>query len=153
MVRFFADEMLGRLARWLRILGYDTRYEARISDYELLRLASAEDRFVLTRDRKLPGKTLAAKILVLKSDRYSQQIKEVCDLLRLPVNYDRVFSLCLDCNLAVEPLPKERVKDRVPSYVYDRHESFHHCPRCGKVYWGGSHYANSLSKFKEIFKT
>jgi uncharacterized protein with PIN domain len=152
MVRFFADEMLGRLARWLRILGYDTRYEAKISDYEFLRVASAEDRFILTRDRKLPEKSLVAKILVLKSERYAEQIKEVYDLMRLPVTYDRVFSMCLDCNLAVESLPKEKVKDRVPPYVYELHEAFHHCPRCGKVYWGGSHYANSLSKLKEILK-
>lgn len=150
--KFAADEMLGRLAKWLRILGFDTVYRKQISDYELLALASRENRIILTRDRKLRAKSRTTPIVEIHEEAYLAQAKEVLTALHLPLRLEDVFSLCLDCNVPVDRIPKEEVSGKVPPYVWQKHDPFHHCPQCGKIYWGGSHYGNTVEKIKEFLK-
>lgn len=148
-IRFVADEMLGRLAKWLRILGYDTTYAPRISDYELIRQGALEGRIILTRDKKLPQKTVHPAVVVLESETYVEQCAELVRKLKLPVLEEKIFSRCLDCNTpvtVVEDLGK--IQSLVPPYVYERHRSFHQCPACEKIYWSGSHYENTLRKIR-----
>jgi uncharacterized protein with PIN domain len=151
-MKFVADEMLGRLAKWLRILGCDTLYRTGVSDYELIRIAACEHRVIVTRDRKLGGKTVANRVLWVHSDRYEDQLGEVVAGLGLETRPEMLFSFCLDCNVPVVFVEKECIREAVPEFVYKNHASFHGCPVCGKIYWGGSHYQNAVRKISGFLK-
>jgi uncharacterized protein with PIN domain len=141
--RFYADAMLGRLARWLRILGYDTRFEPDLQDAELVRRAVAEDRIVVTRDRRLPEERRAPRVVVLRSESLLEQLRELARAV--PLGFDapdaaqRLFRRCPQCNAEVEPARPAEVEGRVPANVLARHATFTRCPRCQRVYWDGGH--------------
>ena len=137
-VRFPIDAMLGRLARWLRIIGYDASYDSAISDAELARSAFEEDRVVLTRDRALPEEWRLLRVLVLESEVPLEQLREVVRSYGLDWRV-RPFSRCNRCNVAIEPATRETVADRVPSRVIREQREFFTCPACARVYWEGSH--------------
>ncbi len=136
--RFICDAMLGRLARWLRTLGYDTEYDDAIDDAVLVARGREEHRRVLTRDRALAKAWRVDGILVLEADDPMEQLEEVIRWLGLAVP-DRLFTRCTVCNTALEPLDPAQARDRVPEKVHARHNSFAECPVCDRVYWEGSH--------------
>jgi len=134
--RLLADCMLGRLAKWLRLLGYDTAYENDAADHELARRARAENRILLTRDHQLSERRGLETVLI-HSQELGEQVKEVRDALGPPE--DPSLSRCSLCNVALEDVAAEDVTDRVPQYVLETHTAFRHCPECGRIYWSGSH--------------
>jgi uncharacterized protein with PIN domain len=137
-VRFSADAMLGRLARWLRIAGYDTRCDAHIPDSELVRTALDEQRIILTRDRALAREWSVEDVLVLEAEDALEQLREVA--VRYPLDWRaRAFSRCSRCNTPVEPVGLHEVRERVPAGVIARRPALARCPRCGRIYWEGSH--------------
>ncbi|HIE04415.1 MAG TPA: hypothetical protein EYP61_06610 [Candidatus Latescibacteria bacterium] len=146
-MRFVADDMLGRLAKWLRLLGYDVIYPAPARDAQLLRLAQAEDRVLLTRDRGLAERSFGRRVLVESGDLW-EQLRQVVRELDLDVGKD-FLTRCALCNEPIEPLPKEEVRDSVPPYVFSTHERFARCPKCGRIYWEGSHVERMRRKLKE----
>ena len=135
--RFLADAMLGRLATWLRILGYDTKY-ARVADAALVERARAESRILLTRDTALVRRRSLPRHLFVESDHVSEQLRQVVRTLGLRLA-DPPPRRCLRCNVVVEPRAKAEVVARVPDFVWSQHESFWGCPTCGRVYWAGTH--------------
>ncbi|MHC4992420.1 MAG: Mut7-C RNAse domain-containing protein [Planctomycetota bacterium] len=141
--RFFADAMLGRLARWLRVLGFDTVYEAHIPDEELVRRALAERRVILTRDRQLPGEWRVSGVLVLDSNATLEQLREVLERFDLWPHL-RPFTRCTQCNAELRDASAEAVAKRVPRSVRARPTLFTQCPRCGRVFWHGSHTGRVL---------
>jgi uncharacterized protein with PIN domain len=136
--RFFADAMLGRLARWLRILGYDTSYEAHVEDAALVRRAVQEKRVILTRDRALPEEFRVPALVLVEAERPAEQLRELVTRLGLDTE-GRLFTRCSRCNAELEPVPRSQIAERVPARVLRDHERFKHCPGCGRVYWEGSH--------------
>ncbi|MGC9333323.1 MAG: Mut7-C RNAse domain-containing protein [Anaerolineae bacterium] len=134
---FVADAMLGTLAKWLRILGYDTVFDAALDDHQLARLALAQDRVLLTRDRAL-AKRRGVRTLLIESEQLDDQIRQV--LADLQLEPDRSFSRCPVCNELLDPLDREAARERVPAYVAKTHKNFRLCPGCGRVYWRGSHW-------------
>ena len=130
--------MLGRLARWLRTLGYDTAYDDAIDDAELVRRAFAEGRYLLTRDRKLFVEWRVEGGLLVDADAPLEQLAQVVDVFALP-RPDRLFTRCRICNGRLEAVDRDEVVDRVPARVRARTWSFAQCPECGRVYWEGSH--------------
>ncbi len=148
--RFFCDAMLGRLARWLRALGFDTAYEAHIADDELASRARSESRIVLTRDRRLAEEQNAKDVLVLAGDQPVTQLREVFDRLSLTVP-DRLFTRCTVCNTVVEPLPADEARERVPPNVLARHTDFTRCPTCGRIYWEGGHARRMRERMMDAF--
>jgi uncharacterized protein with PIN domain len=136
--RFIADAMLGRLARWLRILGVDCAYEREISDRELVRRATAEGRVILSRDRALPEEWWVPGIHRVDSEDLREQLREVLRAFDLAPSL-RPFTRCNACNRELRAVAKADVSGRVPPRVLLGHEAFRECPACRRVYWEGSH--------------
>ncbi len=141
--RFIADVNVGRLAKWLRALGYDTLFFKEIDDDDLVRIGLAEGRVLLTRDSRLMERRVAAlgplKAILIRSEEVQLQLKQVVESLGLDCRR-RPFSLCLECNQGLETVPRSEVRTQVPPYVFETQASFHRCPSCRKVYWRGSHW-------------
>ena len=129
--------MLGTLAKWLRILGYDAIYDPGLDDYQLMRLARAEDRVLLTCDEEL-ARRRGVRTLLIGSQVLDEQIRQV--LNELDLEPAPCFSRCPVCNEVLAPLDREAARARVPEYVARTHEQFRLCSSCGRVYWRGSHW-------------
>ena len=139
--RFAVDAMLGRLARWLRLAGLDTFYEADVPDEVLLARAVKERRILITRDRALARRALRWKIRVIipSHDGGWNQLREICNELGLEPENLPWFDRCTQCNVLVVPVEKDRVRLLVPRRVWLSHQEFFRCPECGKIFWPGSH--------------
>lgn len=129
--------MLGRLARWLRLLGYDTTYARDWSDHRIAARARAEGRIVLTRDRELARRRGIQCLLIERQD-LEGQLEEICLALGPPPPSLR--PRCPVCNAMLRPLADDEARRRVPPYVYRTHERFRYCAHCDRVYWPGSHW-------------
>jgi len=138
-VRFITDCNLGTLAKWLRILGYDTLYERGNADPDFLRKAATVGRIVLTRKRELARLSSAGHLVVVKADHVRGQLGEVLEALSLEPDPVKKMTRCLRCNTLLEKIPKERVEGCVPAYVYVKCIQFKGCPSCGGIYWPGTH--------------
>lgn len=147
-MKFICDDMLGKLARLLRALGFDTYYQEGIKDHQLLRLALEQERVLLTRDRKLVQVRTVPQFVLIWSDKPLAQLEELLQKTSMKLNKDDVFSRCMECNAILEGVAKEEVKDRVYPYVYQTQENFWHCPVCDRLYWAGTH----IQKMQENFK-
>jgi uncharacterized protein with PIN domain len=136
--RFVADAMLGRLARWLRLLGFDCAWEADVADEALVRRAVDEGRTVLSRDRALPEEWRIAGIHLVRAEKVREQLAEVLDAFDLAPEIE-LLSRCSECNAPLRPATEREVARRVPPRVLERHDVFSACPECGRVYWEGTH--------------
>lgn len=136
--RFAADAMLGRLARWLRVLGYDTSYDMELSDPVLVRRAEAEDRILLTRDRHLLQELRPARAHEVRRDEPLLQLKDLVDAFQLAPPRE-LFTRCLLDNAALERLQEEDALPLLPEGARGLADTVRRCPRCGRLYWDGSH--------------
>ncbi len=130
------DAMLGRLARWLRLMGYDATYYRTGSDEELAREARAQGRLILTRDHQLAGRRGLWALLV-EAEKIDDQIAEVRGVLG---GEPEPFSRCPECNGRLADLSREAARGLVPPYVWHTQKAFKRCPDCGRVYWRGTHW-------------
>lgn len=146
---FLADAHLGGLARFLRMLGFDTLHENAFGDAEIRRLAAHEGRIVLTRDRELLKCREVARGCFVHALRPEAQLAEVAERYRLAAQA-RPFTLCLRCNLPLQAVDKSAVARRLPPQVAALQERFFHCPGCGRVYWPGSHYRRMQASLQAI---
>jgi uncharacterized protein with PIN domain len=135
--RFLADAMLGRLATWLRIVGYDAEYFPG-EDAALLRRAWRDGRILLTRDTRLLRRRRLPPHLLIQSDHVAEQLRQVVQALHLELP-EGGGRRCLRCNVLLEPRAKAEVEGRVPDFVWGHHDDFWGCPRCRRIYWAGSH--------------
>jgi uncharacterized protein with PIN domain len=143
-MRFVADKMLGRLARWLRIIGQDVAYGPELSGAGLLRIARQEGRLILTRDRAV-AKRNPPPYLMIRSDHFREQLKQVIEECGIDPAKD-VFSRCLECNAALESIAKPAVEGRVPPYVFATQEKYSSCPKCRRIYWPATHQERMLAE-------
>jgi len=146
-LRFVADAHLGGLARFLRMLGFDTLHRNAFDDEEIRRLADTEGRVVLTRDRELLKCREIARGAYVRSFKPEAQLREVAARYGLAA-LARPFTLCLRCNLPLKAVDRAAVAARVPPAVYALHERFVRCPGCDGVFWPGSHYQRMLSALR-----
>ncbi len=137
-MKFIADVMLGRLAKWLRILGYDTIYDSKFSDDDLFFRAHQEKRILLTRDSELAQRMNPKYCLFISEPSVRDQVKQVVERYRLNTK-DYVFTRCTLCNDLVRPIAKKSVESQVPDFVYNSINEFYYCESCDKIYWAGSH--------------
>jgi len=147
-IKFAADKMLGKLARWLRIIGQDVTYGSELSGYGLTRAARREGRLILTRDRAIARKN-PPPYLLIASDRFREQLKQVIEACRLdPLK--NAFTRCVECNTLFEPIAKKAVEGKVPPYVFDTQEKFSFCRKCRRIYWPATHQQKMLEELKGL---
>jgi uncharacterized protein with PIN domain len=145
-VKFITDINLGKLAKWLRILGYDTVVYTCNANRELLRKAEKEDRIVLTRKKDMASGQFSGCLVMISSDHIKDQLHEVMDKLSFLPDADRMLSICLKCNEMLIEVERKDISGMVPDYVFTGHSEFHMCERCKGVFWPGTHKDN-VQKF------
>lgn len=151
-MKFIADIMVGKLARYLRMAGYDVAYFNDASDDLIIRTAMEEDRIVLTRDtlmlgrRQFTGGTI--KSVFISDDNIRKQLLQVRSELNISLGTDLIR--CLICNDLLVKVLKRDVRNKVPPYVYGTQDDFMHCRGCGKYYWRGTHYDYMDDFFKRL---
>ena len=151
-MKFLADSSLGRLSRWLRILGHDTAYWRGDADRAFLRLAEKEGRVALTRRKDILSRQHPGTVLLVESDRVEDQIAEVMARLDLPLRPDAFFTICLECNVPLREVTRDEVRPEIPDYVYRTQHEFRRCPACARVYWPGTHRERAMDVLKKLFK-
>ena len=142
--RFVVDLNVGRVAKWLRAMGYDSLFPSNTEDNELVRIALREGRIIVTKDSALNERRVVTtgwvKLVLIRHDDLRSQLRQVIRSLNLDSRKE--FSRCIRCNEQLVDLPKESVKDRVPPYVYETQQGFRGCSLCSRIYWRGTHWAN-----------
>lgn len=138
---FLVERTMGRLARWLRMLGWDARLAERVPP------AGRQGWVVLTRRKALGGRQ---GVLLVESDSLDGQLGQVLNDLKLKPDQEMLFSRCLDCNQPVVLISKDEAMPLVPEYVLHTSPRFTRCPQCGKVFWPGSHGARAGARLEKI---
>jgi uncharacterized protein with PIN domain len=150
-MRFIADAMLGRLAKWLRILGFDVLYYTDIEDRQVIRIAAEQGRIILTRDSGLFKNKGARNAIFITSDNVQDQLRELGGRLRFAEA--EPSGRCAVCNGILTTVnEKDRVRDAVPDFIFHNVNEFLRCAVCGKVYWQGSHQETFRRRIREILK-
>lgn len=141
--KFVVDHNVGKLARWLRLMGYDARFFRGENDAELVAIALKEGRIIVTRDTRIMQRRLVTKgrlkALLIESDQPERQIRQLIDSFDLDWRFNP-FSLCLECNQPLVERKKAELKELVPPYVFKTQEQFRQCPKCQRIYWRGTHW-------------
>jgi uncharacterized protein with PIN domain len=150
-MKFICDDNLGKLAKWLRTLGYDTLFYSAISDQELVKKALDEGRIVLTRDSHLIQMKAVEEHLLIRSDQPLEQLKQVVGHFKLKRDEQILFTRCLVCNTPLKKIEKEKIKERLYPYVYKTQDRFVYCPACDKIYWPATHVDHMKEKLKKAF--
>ena len=147
-LKFAADRMLGRLAKWLRVVGQDVIYGRHLSGYGLIRAARQQDRVILTRDRGLRLRQ-PPEFVFIESNHFREQLRQVVEKFNLTWRHD-LFRRCLSCNGLLQPRSKDSVRDRVPEYVFLTQEDFFWCAGCRRIYWPATHHQKMLQELKQL---
>ncbi len=136
-MKFIADVMLGRLAKRMRLLGFDVLYDRSYDDNEVIRRSLDQNRVILTRDIALSKRPLAANCVLIKSDSVAKQLDQL--LATFPDEAQRPLTRCSVCNSQLALFSREEARDLVPDHVLEAHTEFLHCESCGRVFWKGTH--------------
>lgn len=147
-LKFLCDCHLGKLAKYLRILGYDTLYFSSISDNEIIKIALLENRIVLTRDKEL-SKRLKKMAFYIKPLSFKEQFELVYTHFKLQ-EYQMLFVRCTLCNSIIIEVKKELIETRLPPKTREFYSEFFICSNCGQIYWEGDHYKQMQKKLKEL---
>jgi uncharacterized protein with PIN domain len=148
-MKFLADCMLGKLARWLRILGHDVAYDNQINDDALLFKAIDENRILLTRDRPLYARAGAVKVVHIDHDDLDSQIAQLVSDIDLDL-YRPTFTRCLHCNVLINEVSPDEARASVPPFVLRSQSRIYHCPSCDRYYWPGSHFKRMNDRLSRI---
>ncbi len=138
-IRFIIAKELGKLAKWLRILGYDSVYHGRGDEAELVIQALREKRIILARSPDI-SRHKGIKAVIVKHDLVEDQLDQVVTEAGLAIEEEKFFTRCVECNTLLIDMAKEDAREKVPGYVFETHDSFKKCGECEKIYWKGSHW-------------
>lgn len=141
-MKFITDINLGKLAKWLRILGYDTVVYTRNMNREFLRKAEKEERVVLTRKKDMATRQFSGCLVIINRDYVTDQLNEVIDKLSLCPDEESIFTICIKCNEQLLKAERQEVSGMVPDHILSSHSDFHICKRCNTVFWPGTHRDN-----------
>lgn len=149
-MKFLVDCMLGKLAKELRMLGYDAIYYQKEDPYPLIKMARQEGRIILTRNTKLIPRRSEDQIVCIKEDQPALQLKELIQKGYVLVNEHFLFTRCLLCNKPLDEIPLKEAEGKVPDYILYQQKEFYRCPQCLKIYWQGSHKARMQKRVEEL---
>ncbi len=149
---FAAEKTLGKLAKWLRLLGFDTLYEPEITTERFIEMLG-NDRIALTRTQRTKKQLGPRKHIFIESDHLAKQLNQVVRELDLTFDDTHPFSRCLQCNVMIVAAEKDSVWGRVPDYIFETYDHFQQCPQCDRIYWPGSHTQRSLEKIRSVFNS
>jgi len=151
-IKFIVDINVGKLAKWLRIMGYDTILFTDQDDGKMISIAMNQHRVILTKDTQIMKRRLITsgklEAILIEGDNPKDQLQQVAGVLNLKYQF-KPFSLCLECNQKLYQTNKDKVTDLVPPYVYKTQNEYMECPSCHRIYWQGSHW---LAMKKELEK-
>jgi hypothetical protein len=148
---FAADRTLGKLVKWLRILGFDTTFEIEVPAglfYENLE----KDRIVLTRTGTIKKQFSTHRLVFITSNYLDVQLKQVIAEIGICPAHTRPFSRCIDCNVPIIDADPDDVCSLIPDYIYETHNEFHKCLQCNRIFWPGSHTKRGLEKIGHLFE-
>ncbi len=148
-LRFLADRMVGSLAKWLRILGYDTVYMPEVSPTSVKREARRQGRILLTRRTCFLNQKDMPPFVFIRADRFREQLKQVCTDLHLTVS-PALLRRCSKCNQELASIDRARVQARVPAYVWQTQSTFLYCRQCQRVYWNATHRERILEELRHM---
>lgn len=150
--KFVVDSMLGRLARWLRLVGLDTLYFKIVADEELLERTRSENRFLLTRDKKLHQQAIREELnsVLIPASSNSEVLAFLSKTFNIQFDIDPSSSRCPLCNGKITSVEKESIRSKIPSSTFTRYDQFWQCIQCGKIYWVGKHYESMRKIIEEI---
>ncbi len=146
MVKFILTEEVGKLCRWLRILGFDAEYFSEDNLGSLVIKALRENRIIVTRRKRIDD----LRFIKVYANDVKEQLREVLRQLNLKPDEEKMFTRCVICNKTLEKVEKEKVKEKVPLYVYQTQNEFYQCPVCLRIYWQGTHWGNVKETIKEL---
>jgi hypothetical protein len=149
-LRFLCDSMLGRLAKNLRMLGFDALYAHCLTPQQLLQSAMDQQRIILTRRSVCMKSASTGTCIYIRSNDPDEQLRQVIAACGIVKTLIKPFTICLRCNVPLTGLSKEAAAGRVPDYVLTTVEHFAACNSCGRVYWKGTHYANMADAILKI---
>ncbi|MGB9853423.1 MAG: Mut7-C RNAse domain-containing protein [Candidatus Bathyarchaeales archaeon] len=141
-MKFIADGMLGKLTRWLRMLGHNVKYSNKLDDSQLIAIAKKERRILLTRDLELYQQATAKGVqaFYMGGQTEAERLAKLAQKFGINLDIDMSTSRCPKCNTRVKPLPKEKVADKVEETTFSYYNKFWQCPKCGQIYWQGAHW-------------
>ena len=141
-MKFITDGMLGKLTRWLRILGHNVKYSNKLDDVQLITIAKKERRILLTRDLELYQRATAKGVdaFYLDGQTEAERLAELAERFKVKLEVDMQSSRCPKCNARVKPILKEKVANKVEKSTFAYYDDFWECSKCGKIYWQGAHW-------------
>ena len=152
-MKFIVDENVGKLAKWLRMMGYDAVFFGGSDDSQMIRKALVEGRVILTRDTEIMKRRVVTsgrlKVILITSCTPEQQMQQVIRVLDLDCQ-PAPFTRCLECNQSLIERGKEEVKDRVPPYVFRTQSQYMECPACHRIYWRGTHWEAMTRRLERL---
>ena len=155
-LKFIVDQNVGKLAKWLRTMGYDALFFNSGDDSRMIATALAEGRVMLTRDTQIMKRRIVTsgrlKAILIQSDEPERQMRQVIDSLSLDCQF-RPFTICLECNHLLVERDKQQIKDLVPPYVFQTQSQFMECPACHRIYWRGTHWQAMTRRLKKFVKS
>ncbi|RJS76731.1 hypothetical protein CW667_04940 [Candidatus Bathyarchaeota archaeon] len=156
-MKFIADGMLGKLTRWLRILGHNVKYSNRLDDNQLLTIAKKERRILLTRDLELYQQATAKGVnaFYFEGTDEAERLAQLAKRFGIKLEVDMTISRCPKCNTRVKPIEKEKIADKVEKSTFTYYNEFWQCPKCEQIYWQGAHWTRirkTLEQAKENLK-
>ncbi|MCD4820408.1 MAG: Mut7-C RNAse domain-containing protein [Candidatus Cloacimonetes bacterium] len=146
--KFLLSENLNRLARYLRMMGYDAVVYKSISFSNKIRLVNKDRRIYLTRSPKESKSNQKFNRFLIKSVKIDEQLKEIKKYITFPNDF--LFSRCIECNKLLYQIDKGKISNLVPEYILQNHNDFLVCRKCGKIYWKGTHYQDMMKKLSEL---
>lgn len=152
--RFIVDTNVGKLARWLRMMGYDTLFINPIDDAGLIRIALREKRVLLTKDTQIMLRRVVTsgklQVILIDGDDPREQLRQVARTMKL--DQERQFTRCLECNEPLVHRDKEDVRDLVPPYVFQTQSQYFQCPACHRIYWRGTHWQRMKRELERLME-
>lgn len=149
---FIVDHNVAKLARWLRMMGYNATIFDQSDDWQMIRTALAENRIIITKDTGVMKRRVITsgkiRALLITGDIPDKQIQQVIKAFQL--DNKKPLSICLECNTNLIDIGRDKIKDRVPAYIYRTKSQFVECPVCKRVYWQGTHWRAMMQTLEKL---